>query len=67
MNYLPQGPNRASSFKFECMWFRHPDFSMLLKQRWVNALTYWDPKMLQFAINILYTKRMIKEWNEKVL
>ena len=58
---ISQRLNQASSFKFEHMCYKHPDFIMLLKYWWINAPTFRDPKMLQFSKKLRYMKGMMKE------
>jgi ribonuclease HI/exonuclease III len=58
--------NHKPSFKFEEMWFRHPQFHHLLRVWWLNAPRVKGTKMYQFWSKLKHMKTQIKKWNKFV-
>ena len=55
-----------SSFKFERMWLRHPQFLSNMYKWWQGAPYVAGTKMHQFAMKLKYVKLQIKSWNQNV-
>ena len=54
-----------SSFKFESMWLRHPNFLHNIQQWW-NEVPMEGRKMHQFAMKLKYIKSWIRIWNQTI-